>query len=186
MKVKPEKEQIKKGYSRVQERVKNWRQKCSIYTRLSYFNPGWNFSYNCKFFQVGISSWNFNPGWKSPYNQPLRRFMLNLDSNGWRLNPNYKSCRLTSSSTLTLHIQSNMARWFLNKRWISSHLRAQHSLKWSKAPLKKLLNSIPHLTDDIVEEERRARSSRNFPQAALVLAIVASSQLPPGNNSSPR
>ena len=39
-KEKPEKEQIKKGYSRVQERVKNWRQKCSTYTRLSYFNPG--------------------------------------------------------------------------------------------------------------------------------------------------
>ena len=27
----------------------------------------------------------------------LRRFILNLDSNGWRLNREYKSCRLTSS-----------------------------------------------------------------------------------------
>ena len=34
----------------------------------------------------------------------LRRFILNLDSNGWRLNREYKSCRLKSSSALTLHI----------------------------------------------------------------------------------
>ena len=40
VKVKAEKEQIKRGYSRVQERVKNLRQKCSIYSRLSNFNPG--------------------------------------------------------------------------------------------------------------------------------------------------
>ena len=34
VKVKTEKEQTKRGYSRVQERVKNLRQKCSIYSRL--------------------------------------------------------------------------------------------------------------------------------------------------------
>ena len=51
----------------------------SSYSRLSHFNPGWNsfspgwdFSYDCNFFQLGIASWNFNPGWKSPYNQPFR------------------------------------------------------------------------------------------------------------------
>ena len=44
-----------------------------IYSRLLHFNPGWDFSYNCNFFQLGIPSWNFNPGWKSPYNQPLSR-----------------------------------------------------------------------------------------------------------------
>ena len=69
------------GYSPVQERVRNLRQKFSIYTRLSYFNTGWNFSYNCNFFQLGIPSWNFNPGWKPPYNQPLRclsRFWIRI------------------------------------------------------------------------------------------------------------
>ena len=40
VKVNAEKEQIQRGYSRVQERVKNLRQKLSIYLKLSYFNPG--------------------------------------------------------------------------------------------------------------------------------------------------
>ena len=41
VKVKKEKEQIKRGYSRVQERVNNLRQKLSIYSRLILsFNPG--------------------------------------------------------------------------------------------------------------------------------------------------
>ena len=96
-----------------------------------------------------------------PYH--LRRFILNLDSNGWRLNREHKSCRLTSSSALTLHNQRNMAHSFLNRRWISSLLRAQHSLAWSKAPLTQPLNSIPCLANDSVEEEKRERSSRNFP-----------------------
>ena len=39
MKVTTEKEQMKRGYSCVQERVKNLKQKFSIYSRLSYFNP---------------------------------------------------------------------------------------------------------------------------------------------------
>ena len=57
VKVNTEKEQTKKGYSRVQKRVKNLMQKFSIYSRLLYFNlgwkifnPGWNFSNNCNFF----------------------------------------------------------------------------------------------------------------------------------------
>ena len=52
--------------------------KFSIYTRLLYFNPGWNifnpgwnFSSNCIFFQVGIPSWNFSLAWKFPYNHPF-------------------------------------------------------------------------------------------------------------------
>ena len=56
VKVKAEKEQIQRGYSRVQERVKSLRQKFSIYLKLSYFNPGWNFSYNCNFFRRDIPS----------------------------------------------------------------------------------------------------------------------------------
>ena len=40
VKVNTEKEQIKKGYSRVQERVKNLMQKFSIYSSVLYFNPG--------------------------------------------------------------------------------------------------------------------------------------------------
>ena len=55
-----------------------------------------------------------------------------------------------------------MAHSFLNKRWISSLLRAQHSLAWSKAPLTQLLHSIPHLANDVVEEESRGRSSRKI------------------------
>ena len=39
VKVNTEEEQIKKGYSRVQGRVKNLMQKFSIYSRLLYFNP---------------------------------------------------------------------------------------------------------------------------------------------------
>ena len=44
VKIKTKKGQIKIRYSRVQEGVKNLRQKFSIYSRLLYFNPGWNFS----------------------------------------------------------------------------------------------------------------------------------------------
>ena len=44
----------------------------------------------------------------------------------------------------------------------TSLLRAQHSLAWSKAPLMQLLHSIPHLANDIVEEERRGRSSQKI------------------------
>ena len=63
VKVKTEREQIKRKYSRVQEKGRNLRQEISIYSRLSYFMPGWNFSYNfsCNFFQLGIPTWNFNP-----------------------------------------------------------------------------------------------------------------------------
>ena len=45
--------------------------KFPIYPMLLYFNPGWKFSYNCNFFQLGILSWNFNLEWKSPCNQTL-------------------------------------------------------------------------------------------------------------------
>ena len=60
VKVKTEKEQIKRRFE----------AKIFLFTLL-YFNPAWNFSYNCNFCQLGIPSWNFNPGGKSPYNQPL-------------------------------------------------------------------------------------------------------------------
>ena len=40
VKVKTEKELIKRGFFRVQKRVKNLRQKSSIYSRLLYFNSG--------------------------------------------------------------------------------------------------------------------------------------------------
>ena len=46
-----------------------------------------------------IQSWPLSP---CPYD--LKRFILNLDSNGWRLKREYMSCRHTSSSALTLHI----------------------------------------------------------------------------------
>ena len=45
----------------------------SIYSRLFYFSPGWNFSGNWNFFQLGIPSWKFNPAWKSPYNRLLSK-----------------------------------------------------------------------------------------------------------------
>ena len=45
----------------------------SIYSRLLYFNPGWNCSCNCNFFQLDIPSWNFEPGLKSPYDQPFNQ-----------------------------------------------------------------------------------------------------------------
>ena len=44
------------------------------------FNPGWDFSQDCNFFQVGIPSWNFKPGWKFPYNQPFRTHLKIYDS----------------------------------------------------------------------------------------------------------
>ena len=60
VKVKTEKELIKRGCFRVQKRVKNLRQKFSIYSRLLYFNSGWNFSCNCNFlnsvYRVEIST----------------------------------------------------------------------------------------------------------------------------------
>ena len=40
VKVKTEREQIKRKYSRVQEKGRNLRQEISIYSRLSYFMPG--------------------------------------------------------------------------------------------------------------------------------------------------
>ena len=40
VKVKAEKVQIQRGYSRVHERVKSLRQKFYIYLKVSYFNPG--------------------------------------------------------------------------------------------------------------------------------------------------
>ena len=63
VKVKTEKEQIKRRNSCVQERIKNLRQKFSIYSKLSYFNPGWNFSYNCNFFPL-FTELKFQPGMK--------------------------------------------------------------------------------------------------------------------------
>ena len=52
----------------------------SIYSRLFYFipswnifNPGWNVSHNCNFFQLSIPSWNFDLRWKSSYSRPLNQ-----------------------------------------------------------------------------------------------------------------
>ena len=49
--------------------------KFSIYLRLLYFNPGWNFLCNCNFFQLGLPTWNCNPEWKSSYNHPFIAFV---------------------------------------------------------------------------------------------------------------
>ena len=69
----------------------------------------------------------------------------------------------------------------------SFHLhRDQNSLVWSKVPLTQLSENFPHLAKQIMVDVRRRSSSRKFPHAALVWAIVASSQPPPGEILSPR
>ena len=103
-----------------------------------------------------------------------------------RFNRPYIFDRLTFSSVFIFSIQLDIACSLRKRRCTSSLSRGQHSLVWSKAPLTQLSHKFPRLAKEIVVNVRRGSSSRNFPHAALVRAIVTSSQPPPGQILSPR
>ena len=119
----------------------------------------------------------------SPYH--VRRFKLSFDSKGARFSRPYIVDRLTLSAFI-FSIQRNIASSLRKRRCISSLLRGQHLLEWSKVSLAQLSYSFPCLAKDIVVDVRRGSSSRDFPHAALVVAILASSQPLSGQILSPR
>ena len=116
----------------------------------------------------------------------LRRFNLSFDSKGARFNRPYIVDRLTLSSAFIFSIQRNIFCSLRKRRCTFSLRRGELWLAWIKVPLTQLSYNFPRLAKDIVVGVRRGSSSRNFPHASLFYAIVASSQAPPGQISSPR